>query len=107
MRAINLMFHDVKIKPSRWNTMPERFVEIMEFIAAHPNKANVTITVDDAGKGNHQFMLPVFTNLGFKVHIFVPTAFISKGNNTSSYMMAEQIKEFADQGHTIGTHCRQ
>jgi peptidoglycan/xylan/chitin deacetylase (PgdA/CDA1 family) len=98
------MFHDVKTKPSRWNTTPERFVEIMERIAAHPNKAKVTITVDDAGKGNHQFMLPVFTNLGFKVHIFVPTAFISKGSITSSYMTAEQIKKFADLGHTIGSH---
>ena len=88
MKSINLMFHDVKTKPARWNTTPERFVEIMERIAAHPNKAKVTITVDDAGKGNHQFMLPVFTNLGFKVHIFVHTAFISKGSNTSSYMTA-------------------
>ena len=104
MKSINLMFHDVKTKPARWNTTPERFVEIMERIAAHPNKAKVTITVDDAGKGNYQFMLPVFTNLGFKVHIFVPTAFISKGSNTSSYMTAEHIKEFADLGHTIGSH---
>ena len=104
MRAINLMFHDVKINPSRWNTTPERFVEIMEIIAAHPNKDKVVITVDDAGKGNHQFMLPVFKNLGLKVYIFVPTCFISKGSERSSYMTAAQIKEFADDGHIVGSH---
>lgn len=104
MKSINLMFHDVKTKPSRWNTTPERFVEIMELIASHPNKDKVVITVDDAGKGNHQFMLPVFKNLGLKVYIFVPTCFISKGSDKSTYMSASQIKEFADEGHIVGSH---
>jgi peptidoglycan/xylan/chitin deacetylase (PgdA/CDA1 family) len=104
MRAINLMFHDVKIKPSRWNTTPERFVEIMEFIATHPNKDKVTITVDDAGKGNHEFMLPLLENYNLKATIFVPTRFISKVGNTSTYMTAEQIRDFSDFGHTIGSH---
>lgn len=104
MRAINLMFHDVKIKPSRWNTTPERFVEIMECIAAHPNRDQVTITVDDAGKGNHEFMLPIFEKYNFKATLFVPSQFISRGGNTSKYMTASQIKEFSDLGHTIGSH---
>ena len=104
MRAINLMFHDVKIKPSRWNTTPERFIEIMERIATHPNKDKVVITVDDAGKGNHEFMLPIFEKYNFKATLFVPTQFISRGGNTSKYMTASQIKEFSDLGHTIGSH---
>jgi peptidoglycan/xylan/chitin deacetylase (PgdA/CDA1 family) len=98
------MFHDVKVKPSRWNTTPERFIEIMEYIATHPNKEKVTITVDDAGRGNHEFMLPVFENHNLKATIFVPTKYISKGGYTSTYMTASQIKEFSDLGHTIGSH---
>jgi peptidoglycan/xylan/chitin deacetylase (PgdA/CDA1 family) len=98
------MFHDVKIKPSRWNTTPERFIEIMEHIALHPNKEKVTITVDDAGKGNHEFMLPIFEKYNLKATIFVPTKFISKESSTSTYMTASQIKEFSDLGHTIGSH---
>ena len=98
------MFHDVKIKPLRWNTTPERFIEIMEHIATHPNKEKVTITVDDAGKGNHEFMLPIFEKYNFKATLFVPTQFISRGGNTSKYMTASQIKEFSDLGHTIGSH---
>jgi peptidoglycan/xylan/chitin deacetylase (PgdA/CDA1 family) len=104
MKSINLMFHDVKLKPSKWNTTPERFVEIMEFIATHPNKDKVTITVDDAGKGNHEFMLPLFEKFNLKATIFVPTKSISKGGNKSTYMTAEQIKDFSDLGHTIGSH---
>jgi peptidoglycan/xylan/chitin deacetylase (PgdA/CDA1 family) len=98
------MFHDVKPKPSRWNTTPERFVEIMEHIAAHPNKEKVTITVDDAGKGNYEYMLPIFEKYNLKATIFVPTKFISEGSSTSTYMTASQIKEFSDLGHTIGSH---
>ena len=104
MRAINLMFHDVKRKPARWNTTPESFAEIMECIAAHPNREQVTITVDDAGKGNHEFMLPLLENYNLKATIFVPTKFISKIGNKSTYMTAEQIKSFSDLGHTIGSH---
>jgi peptidoglycan/xylan/chitin deacetylase (PgdA/CDA1 family) len=98
------MFHDVKIKPSRWNTTPDRFVEIMECIATHPNKDKVTITVDDAGKGNHEFMLPIFEKYNFKATLFVPSQFISRGGNTSKYMTASQIKEFSELGHSIGSH---
>jgi peptidoglycan/xylan/chitin deacetylase (PgdA/CDA1 family) len=98
------MFHDVKIKPSRWNTTPERFVEIMGFITTHPNKKKVTITVDDAGKGNHKFMLPIFEKYNLKATIFVPTNFISKGGNTSNYMTAVEIRDFSNLGHTIGSH---
>lgn len=70
----------------------------------HANRDNIDITVDDAGKGNHEYMLPIFEKYNLKATIFVPTKFISKGSNTSTYMTASQIKEFSDLGHTIGSH---
>ena len=104
MSQINLMFHDVKLNPSRWNTKPNRFEELMKIIFEHHNASKVVITVDDAGKGNHEYMLPVFEKYGIKSHIFVPTKFISDGIKASSYMNAIQIKEFSDLGHIVGSH---
>lgn len=104
MSKINLMFHDVKLNPSRWNTRPSQFENLMNQIVMHANRDNIDITVDDAGKGNHEYMLPIFEKNNLKATIFVPTKFISKGSNTSTYMTASQIKEFSDLGHTIGSH---
>jgi len=104
MSQINLMFHDVKLNPSRWNTNPNRFEELIQIIVEHQNSNKVVITVDDAGKGNHEYMLPVFEKYGLKAHILVPTKFISDGKGKSSYMTAQQIKEFSDLGHFVGSH---
>jgi peptidoglycan/xylan/chitin deacetylase (PgdA/CDA1 family) len=102
MSQINLMFHDVKLNPSRWNTTPSRFREMIEIIVGHKNK--VTITVDDAGRGNFEYMMPIFCEFQLKAYIFVPTFYISKGGNTSKYMTESQIKAFSDEGHIIGSH---
>jgi len=53
-RVINLMFHDVKKNPSRWNTFPEQFEGLMKKLKDHPNFKDICLTVDDAGKGNHE-----------------------------------------------------
>lgn len=99
---INLMFHDVKLNPSRWNTTPGRFREMIEIIAGHQNQ--ITITVDDAGRGNFEYMLPILRELQLKAYFFIPTAYISKGGNTSTYMTEAQIKTLSDEGHIIGSH---
>ncbi len=99
---INLMFHDVKLNPSRWNTTPNRFREMIEIIAGHKNQ--IIITVDDAGRGNFEYMLPIFREFKLKAYIFVPTFYISKGGNTSKYMTEDQIKTFSYEGHIIGSH---
>ena len=104
MSQINLMFHDVKLNPSRWNTNPNRFEELIQIIVEHQNLNKIVITVDDAGKGNYEYMLPVFEKYGLKAHIFVPTKFISDGKGKSSYMTVQQIKEFSDLGHFVGSH---
>jgi peptidoglycan/xylan/chitin deacetylase (PgdA/CDA1 family) len=103
-RVINLMFHDVKKNPSRWNTFPEQFEGLMKQLKNHPNFSDTYLTVDDAGKGNHEYMLPIFEKYNLKATIFVPTKFISKGSRTSTYMTASQIREFSDLGHSIGSH---
>jgi peptidoglycan/xylan/chitin deacetylase (PgdA/CDA1 family) len=103
-RSINLMFHDVKKNPSRWNTLPDQFEGLMQQLKAHENFKDVCLTVDDAGKGNYEYMLPAFEKYGLKATIFVPTQFISKGGNTSTYMTSQQIREFSDLGHIIGSH---
>jgi peptidoglycan/xylan/chitin deacetylase (PgdA/CDA1 family) len=102
MSQVNLMFHDIKLYPSRWNTTPDRFREMMEIISRHKNQ--ITITVDDAGRGNFEYMLPIFREFQLKAYIFVPTFFISKGGNTSKYMTEAQIKAFSEEGHIIGSH---
>jgi len=98
------MFHDVKKNPSRWNTFPEQFDGLMKKLRDHPNFKDICLTVDDAGKGNHEYMLPIFEKYNLKATIFVPTKFISKGSSRSTYMTASQIKEFFDLGHIIGSH---
>ena len=105
MSKINLMFHDVKLNPSKWNTRPSQFENLMNQIVMHANRDDIQITVDDAGKGNYQYMLPVFEKLGLKAIILVPTQFIASENSTTStYMNVRQIREFSDLGHTIGSH---
>jgi peptidoglycan/xylan/chitin deacetylase (PgdA/CDA1 family) len=103
-RSINLMFHDVKKNPSRWNTLPNQFEGLMQQLRSHENFNDVCLTVDDAGKGNYEYMLPAFEKYGLKATIFVPTQFISKGGNTSTYMTSQQIRAFSDLGHIIGSH---
>ena len=98
------MFHDVKENPSRWNTTPRRFREIVEIISIHPNRDKITITVDDAGKGNFQFILPILREFDFQTYIFVPTKFISNENSKSSYMTESQIRTLSEEGHIIGSH---
>ncbi len=104
MSKINLMFHDVKKNPSRWNTKPERFGELIKLIAEHQNSEKVVLTIDDAGKGNFEYILPILEEFGIKAHFFVPTMFISDGIRVSSYMTSIQIKEISDLGHYIGSH---
>jgi peptidoglycan/xylan/chitin deacetylase (PgdA/CDA1 family) len=104
MSQVNLMFHDVKLKPSRWNTEPRRFEDLMKQITEHKNIKNITITIDDAGKGNYEYMLPLFEKFQLKAHIFVPTHFIASEGEKSPYMTSSQICEFSKLGHIVGSH---
>lgn len=104
MSQVNLMFHDVKLKPSRWNTEPRRFEDLMKQITKHKNIKNITITIDDAGKGNYEYMLPLFEKFQLRAHIFVPTHFIASEGEKSPYMTSNQICEFSKLGHVVGSH---
>lgn len=74
-------------------------------MVTHPNFNEVQITVDDGGKGNHEYMLSIFEEFGIKAIFFIPTKFIAKKNNhASSYMNKKQIRELSDAGHGIGSH---
>lgn len=102
-KIINLMFHDVKIKPSRWNLPPASFNSLIDIIV-NTNK-EITITIDDGGVGNYNYILPILEQYHLKAFFFIPTSFISSpGRSSSNYMNRTQIKEISSLGHTIGSH---
>jgi peptidoglycan/xylan/chitin deacetylase (PgdA/CDA1 family) len=103
MNQVTLMFHDVKITPNKWNLKPKEFEEYIKIISEY-NKDTV-ITVDDGGKGNYEYILPVLERYGLIGIFFIPTNFISSENSTTSkYLKPSQIKEISDRGHFIGSH---
>ncbi len=104
MSQVNLMFHDVKLKPNKWNLLPFQFEKYIQIIS-NLNKENLTITIDDGGVGNYNFIMSILDRYQLKAIFFIPTKFINVNNKFSSnYMNPEQIKTLIENGHLIGSH---
>jgi peptidoglycan/xylan/chitin deacetylase (PgdA/CDA1 family) len=102
-QKICLMFHDVKIRPKRWNLTPQEFTSIINTLQPYYN--DIIITVDDGGIGNYSYIYPILEHFGMKGIFFIPTHFINTPENTRpSYMNEAQIREISRAGHIIGSH---
>ncbi|HKO81200.1 MAG TPA: polysaccharide deacetylase family protein [Chitinophagaceae bacterium] len=61
---------------------------------------SVLITFDDTRLDQYTAALPELNKYGFKAAFFIMTVSLGK----PGYMSKEQVKQLADEGHTIGSH---
>lgn len=65
-----------------------------------PPKA-VAITIDDGYRSFYDLAYPILQEFGFKVTLFIYTAFIGNSPNALTW---EQLRELSRAGHEIGSH---
>ena len=63
----------------------------------------VAFSVDDAYRSFYENAWPIFRKHSIPVTLFVSTDIIDK--NTRGYMSWDEIKQFIDEGGTVGNHC--
>lgn len=79
--------------------LPDQLVEYLQKGKPLPSKP-VMITFDDTRLDQYTTALPELNRHGFKGVFFIMTVSIDR----PGYMSKEQIRQLADQGHTIGSH---
>jgi len=79
--------------------LPGQLHEYLITGKALPNKP-VLITFDDTRLDQFTAALPELDKHGFKAAFFIMTVALGK----PGYMSKEQVKQLADEGHTIGSH---
>lgn len=79
--------------------LPGQLHEYLITGKALPNKP-MLITFDDTRLDQFTAALPELNKYGFKAAFFIMTVALGK----PGYMSREQVKQLADEGHTIGSH---
>jgi peptidoglycan/xylan/chitin deacetylase (PgdA/CDA1 family) len=79
--------------------LPGQLHEYLITGKALPNKP-MLITFDDTRLDQFTAALPELNKYGFKAAFFIMTVALGK----PGYMSKEQVKQLADEGHTIGSH---
>ncbi|HKZ67763.1 MAG TPA: polysaccharide deacetylase family protein [Chitinophagaceae bacterium] len=79
--------------------LPDQLHEYLITGSALPDKP-VLITFDDTRLDQFTAALPELNKHGFKAAFFIMTVSLGK----PGYMSKEQVKQLADEGHTIGSH---
>jgi peptidoglycan/xylan/chitin deacetylase (PgdA/CDA1 family) len=79
--------------------LPGQLHEYLIMGKALPNKP-MLITFDDTRLDQFTAALPELNKYGFKAAFFIMTVALGK----PGYMSKEQVKQLADEGHTIGSH---
>lgn len=85
---------------SGYNTiLPGQLHEYLMSGKGLPSKS-VLITFDDTRLDQYTTALPELNKYGFKAAFFIMTVSLGK----PGYMSKEQVKQLADEGHTVGSH---
>ncbi|MBC7949378.1 MAG: polysaccharide deacetylase family protein [Chitinophagaceae bacterium] len=98
---VNDFINQVKsLADSGYNTiLPDQLYEYLAYGKALPSKP-VMITFDDTRIDQYTVALPELKKHGFKGVFFVMTVSLGK----PGYMSKEQVRQLADEGHTVGSH---
>lgn len=107
MKQVVLMYHDIVAandKSSGFQNKNAFQYKVEEFAFEEQVKAlqgkDVVFTFDDGGESFLTKAAPLLEKYGFKGVFFISTKYIG----TPGFLTAEQLRELAGRGHTIGSH---
>jgi peptidoglycan/xylan/chitin deacetylase (PgdA/CDA1 family) len=83
--------------------LPDQLYAYLNEGKALPKKP-IMLTFDDTVLDQYTVVNPTLKKYGYKAAYFIMTVSIGKKGKFVNYMSAEQIKELADEGNTIGSH---
>lgn len=83
--------------------LPDQLYAYLNEGAALPEKP-IMLTFDDTALDQFTVVRPTLQKYGFKAAYFIMTVSIGKNGKFVNYMNANQIKQLADEGNTIGSH---